>query len=42
MNWKDYTDSVIGDKETFTADEVRRIVRKTLEFECEAWITKKT
>ncbi len=42
MNWKDYIDSAIGDKEIFTADEVRRIVRKTLEWECDAWVKKKT
>lgn len=40
MNWRDFIDYIVGDKQTFTNKEVRDIVRKTLEYESNCWVNK--
>lgn len=37
MNWSDYIDEQVGDKPTFSNNEVRDLIRSALEFECDNW-----
>lgn len=41
MNWAQFTDKVVGSKETFTNSEVRAIVGKTLAYCTDNWINKR-
>lgn len=38
MNWQTFIDKAIGSKERFTNAEVRALLRRALEYECENWI----
>lgn len=38
MNWQSFIDRACGSKPTFTNAEVRALMRKALEYECENWI----
>lgn len=38
MNWQDYIDQTVGDKKTYTNDEVRAMVRKTMEYVTDCWL----
>ena len=38
MSWTDFIESKIGDKRTFTSDEVRALLLDALKFECDNWI----
>lgn len=37
MNWSEYIDKEVGDKPAFSNEEVRSLVRRALEFECDNW-----
>lgn len=39
MNWQEFIDSMVGDKETFTNTEVRSLVEKALRYECDKWLS---
>lgn len=41
MNWRQFTDHIVGDKETFTQKEVRDIVFKTMHYVTDCWINQK-
>ena len=41
MNWRQFTDSIVGDKETFTQKEVRDIVLKTMQYVTDCWVNQK-
>ena len=41
MNWRDFIDKQIGDRRTFTSDEVRRLIHEALKFECDNWTSQK-
>lgn len=41
MNWRQFTDSIVGDKETFTQKEVRDIVFKTMHYVTDCWVNQK-
>lgn len=38
MNWQQYIDSVVGEKESFTNKEVRDMILNSLKFECDSWV----
>lgn len=40
MNWRDFIDKQVGDKRTFTADEVRKLLSDALKFECDNWVSR--
>lgn len=41
MNWRQFADHIVGDKETFTQKEVRDIVFKTMHYVTDCWINQK-
>ena len=41
MNWGRYIEQEVGDQKTFTAEEVRKKLRRALEYECDSWTTKR-
>ena len=41
MNWRQFADYIVGNKETFTQKEVRDIVFKTMHYVTDCWINQK-
>lgn len=41
MNWQEWTEKMVGEKENFTRKEVQEIVRKTLGYECDCWVNQR-
>lgn len=38
MNWSQFIDKAVGSKATFTNAEVRQLMRKALEYECDNFV----
>lgn len=39
MNWQEFIDLAVGDKEVFTNKEVRTLIGKAIRYECDKWLS---